>query len=66
MPAHWRSSMSVPIRVGLNSGAVVVRSIGNDLRMDYTAVGDTTHIVSNPCHVEVVDQGPLCRSEEVN
>jgi class 3 adenylate cyclase/tetratricopeptide (TPR) repeat protein len=34
----------VQIRVGLNSGAVVVRSIGSDLHMDYTAVGQTTHL----------------------
>src|SRR6185503_14120961 len=27
------------IRIGLNSGEVVVRSIGSDLHMDYTAVG---------------------------
>ena len=31
------------IRVGLNSGEVVVREIGNDLHMDYSAVGQTTH-----------------------
>ena len=36
----------VQIRVGLNSGDVVVRSIGSDLRMDYTAVGETTHIAA--------------------
>jgi class 3 adenylate cyclase len=29
----------VKIRVGLNSGEVVVRAIGSDLHMDYTAVG---------------------------
>lgn len=34
------------IRVGLNSGEVVVRSIGSDLHMDYTAVGATTHLAS--------------------
>ena len=34
------------IRVGLNSGEVVVRSIGSDLRMDYTAVGQTTHVAA--------------------
>ncbi len=38
--------LDVQIRVGLNSGAVVVRSIGNDLRMDYTAVGQTTHLAA--------------------
>jgi len=34
------------IRVGLNSGEVLVRSIGSDLRMDYTAVGETTHLAA--------------------
>jgi class 3 adenylate cyclase len=32
-------AVSVQIRVGLNSGEVVVRAIGSDLHMDYTAVG---------------------------
>ena len=36
----------VHIRVGLNSGEVVVRSIGSDLHMDYTAVGLTTHLAA--------------------
>jgi class 3 adenylate cyclase/tetratricopeptide (TPR) repeat protein/ribosomal protein L40E len=34
------------MRVGLNSGPVVVGSIGDDLRMDYTAIGDTTNLAS--------------------
>ena len=37
---------AVQIRVGLNSGEVVVRAIGNDLHMDYTAVGQTTHLAA--------------------
>src|SRR5262245_10140869 len=43
-----RPSAGVPvqIRVGLNSGEVVVRSIANDLHMDYTAVGQTTHLAA--------------------
>ena len=36
--------VEVQIRVGLNSGEVVVRTVGSDLRMDYTAVGQTTHL----------------------
>jgi len=36
----------VQIRVGLNSGEVVVRSIGSDLHVDYTAVGQTTHLAA--------------------
>jgi class 3 adenylate cyclase/tetratricopeptide (TPR) repeat protein len=38
--------VQIQIRVGLNSGEVVVRSIGSDLRMDYTAVGQTTHVAA--------------------
>jgi class 3 adenylate cyclase/tetratricopeptide (TPR) repeat protein len=38
--------LPVLIRVGLNSGEVVVRAIGSDLRMDYTAVGQTTHLAA--------------------
>jgi class 3 adenylate cyclase/tetratricopeptide (TPR) repeat protein len=38
--------LSVQIRVGLNSGEVVVRSVGSDLRMDYTAVGQMTHLAA--------------------
>jgi predicted ATPase/class 3 adenylate cyclase len=38
--------LSVQIRVGLNAGEVVVRAIGNDLHMDYTAVGQTTHLAA--------------------
>jgi len=38
--------VSIQVRIGLNSGEVVVRSIGNDLHMDYTAVGQTTHLAA--------------------
>ncbi len=38
--------ISLQIRVGLNAGEVVVRGIGNDLAMDYTAVGQTTHLAA--------------------
>ena len=34
------------MRMGLNSGPVIVGAIGDDLRMDYTAVGDTTNLAS--------------------
>jgi class 3 adenylate cyclase len=40
------TGLLVEIRVGLNSGEVVVRSIGSDLHMDYTAVGQTTHLAA--------------------
>src|SRR5262249_34509874 len=38
--------ITVRIRIGLNSGDVVVRTVGGDLRMDYTAVGQTTHLAA--------------------
>lgn len=34
------------VRLGLNTGLVVVGSIGDNLRMDYTAVGDTTNVAA--------------------
>jgi class 3 adenylate cyclase/tetratricopeptide (TPR) repeat protein len=41
-----QQGLDVQIRIGLNSGEVVVRSIGSDLHMDYTAVGQTTHLAA--------------------
>jgi class 3 adenylate cyclase len=38
--------IAVQIRIGLNSGEVVVRAIGNDLHMDYSAIGQTTHLAA--------------------
>ncbi|MCH8083812.1 MAG: AAA family ATPase [Myxococcales bacterium] len=34
------------MRIGINTGPVVVGKIGDDLRMDYTAVGDTTNLAA--------------------
>ncbi|HET8578604.1 MAG TPA: AAA family ATPase, partial [Methylomirabilota bacterium] len=46
--AELRSTrgLDVQIRVGLNSGEVVVRSISNDLHMDYSAIGQSTHLAA--------------------
>jgi class 3 adenylate cyclase/tetratricopeptide (TPR) repeat protein len=41
-----KRGISFQVRHGLNTGLVVVGSIGNDLRMDYTAVGDTTNVAA--------------------
>jgi predicted ATPase/class 3 adenylate cyclase len=48
LAAEVRRAHGVPlrIRVGLHSGEVVVRSIGNDLHMEYSAVGMTTHLAA--------------------
>jgi class 3 adenylate cyclase len=41
-----RRDVRVQIRVGINSGEVIVRAVGSDLRWDYTAVGMPTHIAA--------------------
>jgi len=38
--------MDFKIRVGINTGTVVVGNIGDDLKMDYTALGDTVNLAS--------------------
>jgi class 3 adenylate cyclase/tetratricopeptide (TPR) repeat protein len=38
--------MALTIRIGMNTGLVVVGRIGDNLRMDYTAVGDTTNLAA--------------------
>jgi len=40
------TGLEFKMRMGLNSGHVIVGSIGDDLRMDYTAVGDTTNLAA--------------------
>ena len=37
---------AIQIRVGLNSGGVIVRLISNDRHLDYTAMGETVHLAS--------------------
>jgi len=49
------------IRLGINSGLVVVGSIGDNLRMDYTAVGDTTHLAARL--QQTADPGTVIISE---
>ncbi len=38
--------LTLQMRIGINTGPVVVGKIGDDLRMDYTAVGDTTNLAA--------------------
>src|SRR5499426_4099262 len=46
--AEIRRTHGVPVqmRIGLHAGEVVVRAIGNDLHMDYSAIGQTTHLAA--------------------
>jgi tetratricopeptide (TPR) repeat protein len=43
---HRSHAIGVQIRVGLNSGEVVVRAIDSDLHVDYAAIGQTTHLAA--------------------
>ncbi|MGH8069087.1 MAG: adenylate/guanylate cyclase domain-containing protein [Candidatus Entotheonellia bacterium] len=56
-----RREISFQVRQGLNTGLVVVGSIGNDLRMDYTAVGDTTNVAAR--FLAAADPGRIAISE---
>jgi class 3 adenylate cyclase/tetratricopeptide (TPR) repeat protein len=42
----YMGGSDLAVRIGVNTGLVVVGSIGVDLRMDYTAVGDTTNVAA--------------------
>jgi class 3 adenylate cyclase/tetratricopeptide (TPR) repeat protein len=44
--SHAQRGVTLQMRIGLNTGPVVVGRIGDDLRMDYTAVGDTTNLAA--------------------
>jgi len=52
------------VRQGLNTGLVVVGSIGSDLRMDYTAVGDTTNVAARL--LQTAAPGQIVVSEPVH
>ena len=47
---------SIQVRLGLNTGLVVVGAIGDNLRMDYTAVGDTTNLAARLQQVAAPEQ----------
>jgi Adenylate and Guanylate cyclase catalytic domain/AAA ATPase domain len=49
------------IRIGLNTGPVIVGKIGDNLRMDYTAVGDTTNLAAR--FQQVAEPGTTLISE---
>jgi class 3 adenylate cyclase/tetratricopeptide (TPR) repeat protein len=60
--ARRAHGVTVRIRVGLNSGHVVVRAIGSDLHMDYTAVGQTTHLAARM--EQLADPGSILLSAD--
>src|SRR5215510_135826 len=52
------------VRMGLNTGLVVVGSIGDNLRMDYTAVGDTTNLALRM--VNLAEPGQVVIAEDTH
>jgi class 3 adenylate cyclase/pimeloyl-ACP methyl ester carboxylesterase len=58
-----RRGIEFQVRMGLNTGAVVVGKIGNNLRMDYTAVGDTTNLAARL--LALAEPGHVLVSEEI-
>jgi class 3 adenylate cyclase/tetratricopeptide (TPR) repeat protein len=41
-----RYGMDVDVRVGINTGRVVVGAVGSDLRLEYTALGDAINVAA--------------------
>jgi len=59
-----RVGHSVQVRMGLNTGPVVIGAIGDNLRMDYTAVGDTTNLAARL--QQVAQPGQIVVSESTH
>jgi class 3 adenylate cyclase/DNA-binding winged helix-turn-helix (wHTH) protein/predicted ATPase len=52
---HRTHGLALQSRIGINSGEVVVRTISHDLHMDYSAVGQTTHLAARMQQVAAPD-----------
>jgi class 3 adenylate cyclase len=61
---HRTRGITFRVRMGLNTGLVVVASIGDNLRMDYTAVGDTTNLAARM--LSLAEPGQVVIAEETH
>jgi class 3 adenylate cyclase len=63
---NMRSTINVPtplgLHVGLHSGWVIAGNVGNDLRMDYSVIGDTVNLASRL--VEIAPRGEIYLTED--
>ena len=58
-----RVGLPLRMRVGINSGDVLVRSIASDLHMDYTAIGETTHMAAKV--EQLAAPGTICATADL-
>jgi class 3 adenylate cyclase len=59
-----RHGVELAFRMGLNTGMVVVGSVGNDLRLDYTAIGATTNLAARL--EQIAEPGTILVSENTS
>jgi class 3 adenylate cyclase/tetratricopeptide (TPR) repeat protein len=59
-----RERLELKVRMGINTGWVVVGGIGDQLRMDYTAIGDTTNLAARL--QQLAEPGSILVSEETS
>ena len=52
----------IKMRIGINTGPVVVGTLGNDLRVDFKAVGDTVNLASRM--EDLAEPGTTCVTEQ--
>ncbi len=57
-----RSALPIKMRIGIHTGPVVVGTLGNDLRLEFKAVGDTVNLASRM--EGMAEPGTTCVSEE--